>query len=176
MLFAIAETNYLNGIFPVSGQVQIVPREGIHYIGGEPVSGIVFSTNAKGDTLFKVPFMNGKENGIAKFFYSKNQLREERFFVNGWKEGTHRGWYENGKPMFEYHFQNDMFEGSYKEWFPNGRLFRNMNFEKGQESGHQQSWSADGRIKMNYIIQDNRRYGLLGTKNCKNVSDSVFSQ
>ena len=28
--------------------------------------------------------------------------------------------------------------------------------------------------KSNYFIKNDRRYGLLGTKNCENVSDSIF--
>lgn len=159
-----------------ANKIQIQAREGVTYSQNKPISGILFSTDAQGDTAFSISFLNGKENGIAKFYYPGNKLREERFFVNGWKEGTHRGWYENGKSMFEYHFHNDMFEGSYKEWFPNGKLFRNMNYEKGQESGVQQSWYTTGKIKTNYLIKDDRRYGLLGTKNCKNVSDSIFKK
>ncbi|GAB4042406.1 toxin-antitoxin system YwqK family antitoxin [Spirosoma jeollabukense] len=157
-----------------ASHTQIQTQEGINYIQDRPILGSLFSIDVQGDTVFIIPFVEGKENGRATFFYPKKRLREERFFVNGWKEGTHRGWYENGKAMFEYHFHNDMFEGSYKEWFPNGKLFRNMNYEKGQESGIQQSWYTTGKIKMNYIIKDDRRYGLLGTKNCKNVSDNIF--
>ncbi|GAB4031243.1 toxin-antitoxin system YwqK family antitoxin [Spirosoma gilvum] len=159
-----------------ANKAQIQAREGISYSLNQPITGILFSTDAHGDTLFKVPFLDGKEHGIAKLFYANHRLREERLFVRGRKEGVHRGWYENGKLMFEYHFLNDMFEGSYKEWFPNGKLFRNMNYEKGQESGVQQSWSTTGKIKTNYIIKDDRRYGLLGTKNCKNVADSIFKR
>lgn len=151
-------------------------REGITYMQNKPISGIVFSTNVQGDTLFRVPFLDGRENGVARFFYPGKRLQAERLFANGWKEGTHRGWYESGTPMFEYHFHNDLFEGSYKEWFSNGKLFRNMNYEKGQESGVQQSWYTTGKIKTNYLIKDDRRYGLLGTKHCKNVSDSIFKR
>ena len=37
----------------------------------------------------------------------------------------------------------------------------------------QQFWYNDGEIKSNYIIKNKRRYGLLGTKNCVNVSNSI---
>ncbi|GAB4022102.1 toxin-antitoxin system YwqK family antitoxin [Spirosoma koreense] len=156
--------------------VQIESREGSSFIQNKPITGVLFSINTQGDTLFRVPFFGGKENGKALFFYPGNRIREERFFVNGWKEGTHRGWYENGRPMFEYHFHDDLFESSYREWFPNGKLFRNMHYEKGQESGVQQSWSVTGTIKMNYVIKNDRRYGLLGTKNCRNISAGTAGQ
>jgi antitoxin component YwqK of YwqJK toxin-antitoxin module len=151
-------------------------REGITYSQNKPISGVVFETDAQGDTLYRIAFLNGKEHGHALFFYPNHQLREERFFENGWKEGVHRGWYENGKPRFEYHFHEDQFQGPYKEWLSDGLLFRNMNYEKGQEEGLQQNWYMTGKIKANYIIKNGRRYGLLGTKNCKNVSDSLIRE
>jgi antitoxin component YwqK of YwqJK toxin-antitoxin module len=51
-----------------------------------------------------------------------------------------------------------------------------MNYVMGHESGAQQQFYTDGKIKANYTIIDGRRYGLLGTKNCVNVSDSIFKQ
>lgn len=159
-----------------ANKIRIHVSEGITFSQEKTVSGIIFSTDAEGDTLFTVPFLNGKENGLAHFFYPGNRRQAERLYVNGWKEGAHRGWYPNGRSQFEYHFHNDLFEGSYKEWFPNGKLFRNMHYEKGEESGVQQSWYTTGKVKTNYIIKDNRRYGLLGTKHCKNVADSIFGK
>jgi antitoxin component YwqK of YwqJK toxin-antitoxin module len=97
-----------------------------------------------------------------------------RYSENGWKEGEHTGWFENGQKQFVYHFTNDMFDGNQKEWLSNGTLYSDLNYEKGEESGSQRIWYTNGRIKTNYIIKNNRRYGLLGTKNCVNSSDSVF--
>ncbi|WP_185731556.1 toxin-antitoxin system YwqK family antitoxin [Larkinella rosea] len=160
--------------FVDASKIRIQVKGGITCSGDKPISGILFETDRHGDTTFRVSFVDGKEDGTARFFYPGNRLREERFFVNGWKEGVHRGWYENGKRRFEYHFRDDLFEGNYREWFPNGKPFRNMHYEKGQESGVQQVWYSSGKIKTNYLIKDDRRYGLLGTKNCRNVADSVF--
>lgn len=154
-------------------QANIRTQRGITYLGKEPLSGTVFSLDAAGDTILLVPYLNGKENGIAKAWYRKKQLKEIRYFVNGKKEGRHYGWHENGKPRFEYFFRNDEFNGSFKEWLPDGTLLLNLNFENGHENGLQQTWFADGKIKSNYIIKNGRRYGLLGTKNCVNVSDDI---
>ena len=49
-----------------------------------------------------------------------------------------------------------------------------FNYKMGREFGSQKVWYLDGKIKSNYIIKNNRRYGLLGTKNCTNVSEEVF--
>jgi hypothetical protein len=36
-------------------------------------------------------------------------------------------------------------------------------------------WYDNGKVKSNYRIIEGRRFGLLGTKNCINVSDSIFN-
>jgi antitoxin component YwqK of YwqJK toxin-antitoxin module len=48
------------------------------------------------------------------------------------------------------------------------------HFKDGQEEGSQKLWYDNGKIRANYVIIKGKRYGLLGTKNCKNVSDSIF--
>ena len=49
-----------------------------------------------------------------------------------------------------------------------------MNYVKGHEEGSQKMYYDNGKIRSNYTIIAGRRYGLLGTKNCVNVADSVF--
>ena len=49
-----------------------------------------------------------------------------------------------------------------------------MSYYKGYESGGQKVWYPNGLIKSNYIMKNGRRYGLLGTKNCINVKDSII--
>ena len=73
-----------------------------------------------------------------------------------------------------YLFSNDEYEGTCREWNEAGRLVKEMNYKAGYEAGSQRSWYDNGRIRANYVIEDGRRYGLLGTKNCVNVSDSIF--
>lgn len=136
-------------------------------------NGVLFALNSAHDTLYVSPFKEGLQHGTSRYYYPGGKLQQVRYFENGWKQGTHLGYYDNGVKMYEYHFKDDMFEGSFKEWFRNGRLFRNFNFEKGQEQGTQQVWYDDGTIKTNYVIKDGRRYGLLGKKNCENVSDKL---
>ena len=48
-----------------------------------------------------------------------------------------------------------------------------MNYIKGKEVGRQQLWYDDGGVRSNYVMLNNRRYGLLGTKNCVNISDEI---
>ena len=74
---------------------------------------------------------------------------------------------------FAYNLKNDIYHGTLKEWTKSGQIIKSLNYINGQEFGHQQLWYDNGEIRSNYIIKNNRRYGLLGTKNCVNVSDSI---
>jgi len=159
-----------------AGKANIITKKGITYIDTTPITGVVFSLNEKGDTVSVIPYLNGKEHGYSRYYYENGRIKSLRYSKNGWKEGEHTGWFDNGQIQFQYHFKNDMFEGNQKEWLSSGQLYSDLNYEKGMESGSQKVWYPNGKIKTNYIIKDNRRYGLLGSKNCINTADSVLSE
>ena len=71
-------------------------------------------------------------------------------------------------------FKKGEYDGTNRIWTKDGQIIEELNYKKGQEFGSQKVWYLDGKIKSNYIIKNNRRYGLLGTKNCTNVSEEVF--
>lgn len=117
---------------------------------------------------------NPDKNIIAqKQIYPSGKIRELRYFENGKKVGDYKTWWENGKLQSHYVFKDDEYEGTCREWNENGILIREMNYHKGHETGSQKQWYDDGKVRSNYVIINGRRYGLLGTKNCINVSDSL---
>jgi antitoxin component YwqK of YwqJK toxin-antitoxin module len=126
------------------------------------------------DTAFVNSYNNGKEHGEWKKFYPNHQLHEQRFFVLGKKEGQMIAYWENGKRKLFYNFKDNEYEGTCYEWMPTGILAKEVNYKKGYEEGSQKHFFENGKIKSNYIINNGRRYGLLGTKNCINVKDSIF--
>ena len=91
----------------------------------------------------------------------------------GKKEGIHIGYWEDGSLAFEYNLKDDEYNGSLKEWNRNGQIIKSFNYVNGYENGSQKLWFDNGEVRSNYVIKNNRRYGLLGTKNCINVSDSI---
>lgn len=111
---------------------------------------------------------------IYKKYYPNKQLMEYREMRNDMKNGKQIAYWDNGKKRFEFAAINDAYEGELKEWDYNGRLFHLAHYKNGQEEGVQKLWYENGKIRANYITLKGRRFGLLGTKNCKNVSDSVF--
>ena len=142
---------------------------------GEKFSGILYQLYQADDTMFIIPFLNGLQQGIAKKWYPQKQLAEEREYSKGKKAGIHKGWWENGKQKFMFDVSDDEYTGEFKEWNRDGFLVKIFNYKNGQEEGSQQWYYDNGKIKSNYVIIAGRRYGLLGTKNCVNVSDSIFN-
>ncbi len=159
-----------------SADPNIKSHRGVTYLKTTPITGVVFTLNNQNDTTALVSYTEGKRDGVEILYYSNGQKRSVRYYAKGWKIGEHQGWHPNGQQSFIYHFTDDMFDGSQREWLENGRLYSDLNFDHGVESGAQRVWYADGTIKANYIVKNNRRYGLLGTKNCVNTADSVLNK
>ena len=111
---------------------------------------------------------------ITKKYFPNKQLMEYREFVNEMKNGKQVAYWDNGNKRFEFVAKDDAYEGELKEWDYNGKLFHLAHYKNGQEEGVQKLWYENGKIRANYVIINGRRFGLLGTKNCKNVSDSIF--
>ena len=111
---------------------------------------------------------------VSKKYYPNKQLMEYREFKNEMKNGKQIAYWENGNKRFEFIAKDDAYEGELKEWDYHGRLFHLAHYKNGQEEGVQKLWYENGKIRANYVIIKGRRFGLLGTKNCKNVSDSIF--
>jgi hypothetical protein len=148
--------------------------EGLLHIQGVPFSGEIFGLqNNKKDTAFISHYTNGKEDGEWKTFYLGGALKEQRFFSHGKKAGEMKAWWENGQLQMLYRFEQDEYEGTCREWNPAGVLVRELNYHHGHEEGSQRQWYDNGSVRSNYIIKNGRRYGLLGTKNCVNVADSI---
>ncbi len=127
------------------------------------------------DTFSLVAYHDGLQTGISKKWYPSKQLMEIRYFCAGKKNGKQISYWENGNRRFEFTAENDAYEGKLEEWDVNGHLYHLAHYVNGQEEGEQKLWYDNGKIRANYVVIKGKRYGLLGTKNCTNVSDSIFA-
>ncbi|GAB2816161.1 toxin-antitoxin system YwqK family antitoxin [Ferruginibacter profundus] len=150
-------------------------KNGIIYFNQQVFSGVLYSLYpATTDTATKASYLNGKEHGIWVKYYPGGKLQEQREFNNGRKTGTLFTWWPSGHKQMYCLLKDDEYEGVSREWTDSGVLVKEMNYHKGQEEGSQRWWYDNGKVRANYIIIRGRRYGLLGTKHCTNVSDSIF--
>ena len=149
---------------------------GIVYFNEQLFNGTVFSifpnTN---DTAAIMNFSNGREDGVWKKKYANNALEEVREFKNGKKIGEYIAWWPNGNKKLQYEFKEGEYEGTCYEWNEQGQMTKEANYKAGYEDGLQKIFYDNGKIHSNFVVVNGRRYGLLGTKNCINVSDSIFN-
>lgn len=164
-----------NVIYLSVASPEIKIRQDVVYRNGFPFTGTLYELRPEtGDTLFRAGYRDGVLHGRLQKWYASGQRMEERFYSAGQKHGKQSAWWENGNPKFRFTARADAYEGELKEWTFDGKLIHLANFKAGQEEGVQKLWYDNGKIRANYVMTNGRRYGLLGTKNCKNVSDSIF--
>ncbi|AZQ61688.1 toxin-antitoxin system YwqK family antitoxin [Flammeovirga pectinis] len=155
--------------------VKFKSSKGVFYVNGQVFSGEIYWTYRNGtDTLRVKRYWKGLKEGQWTRYYPDRSIQEYRFFHKNKKEGEYVGFYPNGEMKFEYHLTHGVYEGNNRAWNKDGRLISDMNYVVGSEEGAQKVWYDNGKIKSNYVIKNGRRYGLLGTKNCINVTDSIF--
>jgi len=153
-------------LFYCADSVSVTNNNGIVLCDGEPLNGILYHLSASGDTLFRLGFRDGKEDGEHVLYYGNGQVKEIRVYETGKKVLIHTGYWPDGKQRFQYTFDNDLYEGIQFEWYESGKLLSRKNYANGHENGLQQVWDKDGRLIANYEARNGRNYGNIGTKHC----------
>lgn len=151
-------------------------RNGIMYSNQNPFTGRVYQLYPNQDTLQIFGFYEGREDGAWKRFFPNGQIQELRYFDKGTKVKTLTRWWENGQMQLKCTFVDGAYQGALKSWNSNGQLIEEMHYKNGYEEGSQKMYYDNGKIRSNYVVKNGKRIGLLGTKNCVNVSDSIFKK
>ena len=151
-------------------------KQDIMFLKSVKFSGYVYQLDSsRKDTILISGYLNGLLSGLTNKRFENGNIKEYRCYLKGKKNGKQISYWENGNKRFEFLAKNDAYEGVLKEWDVEGKLYHLGNFVNGQEEGSQKMWYQNGKIKANYVVRNGKRYGLLGTKNCMNVSDSIFN-
>lgn len=115
-------------------------------------------------------YKDGKFNGSVKKWYSNGVLAEERFYKKGFKQGKHVGWWPSKiKKVEQYYDKEGLNTGVLKQWYITGKIYREFNYVKGKEQGTQKIWKTNGEISANYVVLNNDRFGLIGSKTCNEI-------
>ncbi|GEN76973.1 toxin-antitoxin system YwqK family antitoxin [Chryseobacterium hagamense] len=157
--------------------IRLENKNGMVFYRGRPFSGIVFSFYpGTEDTAEVIGFRKGREHGEWRKFFPGGKRSAQRFFDGGTKVKTMKEWWDNGHLKVSGSFLKGENNGEYKEWNKNGMLIRDMHYRLGYEEGSQKQFYDNGKIRSNYMMKNGKRYGLLGTKNCVNVTDRIFQK
>lgn len=151
---------------------QPISRQGALVLNnGTPLSGYMVKHYEDGQLKSKVGYINGLKEGPAFEYYADGTMKESRNYASNRKHGQHLGWWPNGSQKFDYTFENGLQQGQSLEWFESGQMLRVNTYVNGKEDGPQKMWEMDGKIRANYVVREGHRYGLIGLKNCKSVSN-----
>lgn len=129
-------------------------------------SGYMIQQEKDGRIVYKLPIMNGRENGLALAWYNTGEKLLERFYEDGEIEGQFKQWWPNGNFRYVFNYKNGQFNGTQTVFFPNGTTRQKSNYLSGKEEGLQQAWDSTGQLISNYTIKNNNLYGIISVKSC----------
>ena len=133
---------------------------------GKSFSGYMIEIEKDGHTVYELPIINGKENGMARGWYSSGEKLLDRYFIDGKKEGEFIQWWPNSNFRYVFYYSNDLFDGVQTAFFPNGKKREESFYRSGNKEGKQIVWNEEGRVVSNYTIRNKKMYGVISVKSC----------
>jgi antitoxin component YwqK of YwqJK toxin-antitoxin module len=133
---------------------------------GRIFSGYMIQQEKDGRIVYTLPIKNGKENGVATGVYNTGEKLVENKFVDGKREGVFKQWWPNGNYRYLFNYENDKMQGNQWVFFPSGKKREAGSYIHGEKQGLQRVWDEQGKLVSNYVIKNNRRYGVIAVKSC----------
>lgn len=137
-----------------------------YYYHEKPLTGYVVQQEKDGRIVYKLPIIDGKENGVALGWYNTGEKLLERKFEDGKVQDTFKQWWPNGNYRYLFIYKNGLLHGKQIVFFPNGNIRQKSNYQLGKEEGLQQVWDSTGQLVSNYTLKNNKLYGVISVKSC----------
>jgi len=154
-----------------------------HFQDDIPV-GVHHSYHSNGQESDRVPYSEGKINGVVKQFSEEGVLLGEAPHYLGKRVGKHWSKYENGNLKYradfddkgvllapisefaengqkiaEYFIQGDEYQGKFYQWFENGQLKEDCNYKVGKLDGEQIEYFSNGNLAKCYHYKEGKAHG-----------------
>ncbi|MBO0952356.1 hypothetical protein J2I46_27485 [Fibrella sp. HMF5405] len=137
---------------------------------GQLFSGYMVEKERDGRIVYRLPILDGRENGVATGWYNTGEKLLVRLFIDGKKEGQFRQWWPNGKLRYAFQYKDDEYDGLQRVYFPTGKKREESTYLAGEQEGPQRVWNESGQLVSNYTIRYKRTYGIVSVKSCMPVS------
>ena len=139
------------------------------------------------DGTYKIgTLINGKFDGLRKWFYDKGEFRSEDYFKNGkryktwinkvyyqsgnlWfvipyidgkQHGIKKGYYESGALEWETPYKDGKANGIYKEYYESGALKSETPYIDGKQHGIEKEYYESGALKSEIPYKDDKANGI----------------
>ena len=115
--------------------------------------------NEQGQILDSVNSINGKLNGLAKYWYPNGQLEAIRYFKDDLRHGNFEFYFDNGQLKQKSRFVNDMRQDTVIDWYENGQLRFIRQYENDKRTGAITAWFENGNIKATGAFLNDQKHG-----------------
>jgi antitoxin component YwqK of YwqJK toxin-antitoxin module len=136
----------------------------------QPFNGYMVQVENDGRVVYKLPIIDGNEEGLAIGFYNTGEKLLERKFEHGQKQGVFKQWWPNGNLRYLFNYNHDKYDGKQIVYFHFGKIQEEKNYYNGKEVGVQRIWDSIGNLISNYTVKNNKIYGALSAKDCMPVA------
>lgn len=133
---------------------------------GQAFNGYMVERGRDGKILYRLPIVDGREEGAAPAIYETGEKLLLRHFKNGLKEGKFEQWWPNGHYRYLFNYSADAWDGKQLVFYPNGNKRQESNFKNGALDGIQRTWSPGGELTSNYTVKNGKVYGLITVISC----------
>ena len=133
---------------------------------GLPFNGYMVESGRDGAILYKLPIINGLEEGEAFGYYNTGEKLLVRHYKKGLQEGLFTQWWPNGRVRYACLYKADKLNGLQLAYYPTGQIKQESHFIEGEEAGRQKAWTAGGVLITNYTVKNNKKYGIVNTQSC----------
>jgi len=105
------------------------PGDGLHYVDGEPFTGITYTLAKDGSRKSEVTYRDGLQWGPAN------------------------EWYRSGRPMVEATYFKGVLHGRAREWHANGQLAEDGDYEYGFTLW-EKMWDEHGNLTRTFVLKE----------------------
>jgi antitoxin component YwqK of YwqJK toxin-antitoxin module len=132
----------------------------------QPFNGYMVEKDRDGKILYKLPIIDGLEQGLALGWFNTGEKLMVRHFKDGMKQGLFEQWWPNGNHHYLFNYEKDVLNGQQLVFYPNGKVRQESNYLMGNLEGIQRYWDNNGVLVSNYTIKNNKLYGVIKVKSC----------
>jgi antitoxin component YwqK of YwqJK toxin-antitoxin module len=103
---------------------------------------------------------DGKQDGVAKFFYENGAVKEESNWEHDLQQGTSRLLYENGAAMEETNWKAGKLDGPATFFYENGKTKATRTYKDGMDEGLFKEFRSDGTVSQEINFKNGKQDGL----------------
>ncbi len=113
-----------------------------------------------GEVKSKVPYVNGKKQGVATEWLADGTKYIAQMWMDGKKQGVETWWWDNGMKRRELMYRDGKQHGLDRWWWDNGKNLSKTTWVDGKQHGLLISMSEKGMKRWQQMWANDKRHGV----------------